>query len=501
MQLGVDFGTTRTIVAHADRGNYPVVSFLDAAGDSHDYYPSLVALQGTRLVYGFEALAAARQGAAYLRSVKRLLGEPGVGADTPVRVGDATFPLLSVLTGFLSALRVALGSASNIGPEFVAAKARTTVVSVPAHALGAQRFLTLEAFRQAGFEVSGLVNEPSAAGFEYTHRQGRTLNSRRNQVLVYDLGGGTFDASLVEVAGVRHDVVGSVGVNRLGGDDFDEVLSALARDAAGSPELDEGELRQLLEECREAKERLSPQSKRITVEVAGQPVTVAVDDFYAAASWLVEASLDAMAPLVQNLNDEVDTIGGQVAGIYLVGGGSALPLVPRLLRERFGRRVYRSPYPAASTAIGLAIAADPASGFSLVDRLWRGFGVFRELDAGRAVGFDQLVDRNTALPDHGELTVTRRYRAAHNVGWFRFVEYAGVDADGEPRGDLAPIAEVRFPFDPSLQGRYVLDAVPVERWDHGPMVEESYRIDPHGIVSVRLTDLDTGYSQVYGLGR
>mgnify|MGYP000949839881 CR=1 FL=1 len=500
MHLGVDFGTTRTIVAHADRGNYPVVAFADAAGDVHEYFPSLVALSDGALVYGFEAVAAARQGSPYLRSVKRLLGLPSASAETPVVIGGRSFGLLSVLTGFLAALRTALGDASNIGPEFLAAKATRVVVSVPAHAQGAQRFLTLEAFRQAGFDVAGLVNEPSAAGFEYTHRQGRTLNSKRNQVLVYDLGGGTFDASLVEVAGVRHDVVGSIGLNRLGGDDFDEVLADLALAAAGRPALEERAHQQLREECREAKERISPQSKRITVEVAGQPVTVTVDEFYAAASGLVDATLEAMAPLVSSLADEVDGIGGQVAGIYLVGGGSGLPLVPRLLRERFGRRVHRSPYPAASTAIGLAIAADPASGYALADRLWRGFGVFRELDRGRAVGFDQLIDRNTALPAHGELTVTRRYRAAHNVGWYRFVEYSGVDADGEPGGDLAPFAEVRFPFDPSLQGRYVLDAVPVERWDHGPLIEECYRIDPNGIVSVRITDTDTGYSQIYGLG-
>jgi molecular chaperone DnaK (HSP70) len=500
MQLGVDFGTTRTLVARADRGNYPVVGFVDTDGDPQEYFPSLVALRAGRLVFGFEALAAARQGAPSLRSVKRLLGERAVTADTPVVIGEESFGLLQVLTGFLTALRTALGGASNIGPEFRAATSRRAVVSVPAHALGAQRFLTLEAFRQAGFEVAGLVNEPSAAGFEYTHRQGRTLNSRRNQVLVYDLGGGTFDASLVEVTGIRHEVVGSVGVNRLGGDDFDEVLADLALDAAGGIRLDAGDRARLLEECRDAKEGLSPQSRRVTLEVAGQPVTVAVEDFYAAAAPLVRTSLDAMAPLVSSLADEIDTLGAQVAGIYLVGGGSGLPLVPRLLRERFGRRVHRSPYPAASTAIGLAIAADPGSGYSLTDRLWRGFGVFRELDRGRAVGFDQLVDRNTALPTHGELVVSRRYQAAHNVGWYRFVEYAGVDAGGEPRGDLAPFADVRFPFDPSLQGRNALDGVPVERWGHGPVVEETYRVDANGIVSVRITDTSTGYSQVYGLG-
>jgi molecular chaperone DnaK (HSP70) len=498
MLLGVDFGTTRTIVARADRGNYPVVGFIDPDGDVADYFPSLVALSDGGLRFGFEALVAARDGAPYLRSVKRLLGLPSVTADTPVVIGGESFPLLVVLTGFFRSLRKALGHWSNIGQEFRDAASCHTVVSVPAHALGAQRFLTLEAFRQAGFDVAGLVNEPSAAGFEYTHRQARTLSSRRNQVLVYDLGGGTFDASLVEVAGTRHEVVGSVGVNRLGGDDFDQVLAAIVLAAAGSPTLDAAESGWLVEECREAKERLSPQSKRITVEVAGRPVTVSVEEFYAAAEGLVNASLEAMAPLASALADEVDQLSGQVAGIYLVGGGSGLPLVPRMLRERFGRRVHRSPYPAASTAIGLAIAADPTSGYSLADRLWRGVGVFRELDRGRAVGFDQLIDRNTALPARDQLTVTRRYQAAHNVGWYRFVEYASVDAHGEPLGDLAPIAEVRFPFDPSLQGRFALD-VPVERWDHGPVVEESYRIDPNGLVSVRITDTATGYSQIFGL--
>ena len=224
---------------------------------------------------------------------------------------------------------------------------------------------------------------------------------------------------------------------------------------------------------------------------------VGVDDFYAAAAPLVQASLEAMAPLVSAIDD--DFLLEQVAGIYLVGGGSGLPLVPRLLRERFGRRVHRSPYPAASTAIGLAIAADPSSGYSLSDRLWRGFGVFRELEGGRAVGFDQLVDRETELPASGALTIRRRYRAAHNVGWYRFVEYSGVDGGGEPSGDLAPFAEVRFPFDPSLQGRYRLDRVPVERRDPGPLVEETYTVDPNGIVSVRITDTQTHYSQVYSL--
>lgn len=496
MLLGVDFGTTRTIVATADRGNYPVVGFVDDAGDSLDHFPSVAALHDGELVFGFDAVAAAQHGEAAVRSFKRALGSPIVNANTTLAFGDEEVPLLDVLTGFFVALRRALEADSSIAGE-LGDGPQPAVVSVPAHAHSAQRLLTLEAFRRAGFQVMAMINEPSAAGFEYTHRQSRTVTSRRNQVVVYDLGGGTFDSSRVQVEDVRHEVLGSLGIARLGGDDFDEVLADLALDAAGlgRDELDPVTRQALLDECREAKERLAPQSRRMVVEVAGRPVTVLVDHFYAAAAPLVQSTLDVMAPLVGDGSE----VNAATAGIYLVGGGSSLPLVARMMRERFGRRVHRSPHPAASTAIGLAIAGDADAGFTLTDRLSRGFGVFRELRGGTAVGFDQLLTPDARLEGAGAAVVTRRYRAAHNLGRYRFVEYTAVDAHGEPRGDLIPFAEVAFPFDPALQHGAPLDHVEVERRRTGPMVEETCTIDPHGIIEVKITDLDTGYRQVHAL--
>lgn len=501
MRLGIDLGTTRTTVAIVDRGNYPVVSFLDTSGDAHEYFPSVVALDGDRFRYGFDALAAAEQGAPLVRSFKRALGAGDVNTETLLAVGDRQVALLDLLTGYLAALNEALASASSISDTYDPDRLEATVVAVPAHAHGAQRFLTLEAFRRAGFTVTAMLNEPSAAGFEYTHRQGRTLNSRRTRVIVYDLGGGTFDASLVNVDGVDHEIVGSLGLNMLGGDDFDAALADCALAAAGRSlkDLDLPGYLRLLDDARDAKEHLSPQSRRILLEVDGEQVTVQVADFYERAIPLVEASIEAMAPLVEGMEGE-SALSGDIAGIYLVGGASALPLVPRLLRERFGRRVHRSPYPAASTAIGLAIAADEDAGYSLTDRLSRGFGVFREGDAGSTVLFDPIVDRDQRVPDRGDVVITRTYRAAHNVGWYRFVEYTEVDAHGEPRGDIAPFAQVRFPFDPTLQadGTEDVAAVPVRR-EAGPLVEERYVIDENGIVQVRITDLTTGYSRTHAL--
>ena len=529
MDLGLDFGTTHTVVAHADRGNYPVVAFLDEDGDARDHFPSVVADDAGTLVYGFAALEAARRGMPSARSFKRLLAEPRVTPDTPMRIGEREVPLFDVLTGLFAAVLDALRTASSIEGRLDGTAAPRAVLGVPAQAGSAQRFLTLEACRLAGFDVAGLVNEPSAASFEFAHRQARSITSRRDLVIVYDLGGGTFDASLLRLSGTHHEVLDSFGVNRLGGDDFDEVLAAAALRVAGrsgtgpsGAELPEAARAALLEECREAKERIGPQSRRVVVEVpaadggAGNAVTVPIDEFYAAVTPLVAATTEAMEPLVQSLGSpdgDGDELQG-VAGIYIVGGASGLPLVPRLLRSRFGRRVHRSPMPSASTAVGLAIAADPDAGFSLRDRLSRGFGVFREREAGTALSFDPVLDRSLRTADAlGEpssaepVVVTRRYQAAHNIGWFRFVEYSSVDDQGEPRGDLAPVAEIVFPFDPQLQraaarsgnGRggesFLLPEVPIVRMEAGPLLEERYTVDPAGIIALSLTDLTTGYRQ------
>lgn len=167
----------------------------------------------------------------------------------------------------------------------------------------------------------------------------------------------------------------------MGGDDFDQVLAGLAAEASGT-QVAPGSEAELLDDARAAKEQIAPQTKRVTLEVAEQPVTVAVDDFYRAAGPLVERAVQVMEPLLGG-SGPVSTEETELAGIYLVGGASGLPLVPRTLRERFGRRVHRSPHASGSTAIGLAIAADPDSGYRLFDKLTRGIGVFREAEGAR----------------------------------------------------------------------------------------------------------------------
>ncbi|SJM70466.1 Hsp70 family protein [Gulosibacter sp. 10] len=493
MRFGTDFGTTRSVVAAADRGNYPILTVDDADGDPQDYIPTQIALDEGRIVAGWDAVRLGEEGLPVARSFKRLLAAPGSTAQTPVRIGED---------------RVALGDAVTAFAEHVAGIIRRhplaadsadepirAVVGVPANAHSGQRLLTLDAFARAGIEVLALVNEPSAAAFEFTHRYPRGINSKRTSVVVFDLGGGTFDTSMVRVAGTDHEILRTRGINQLGGDDFDEVLASLAK-RAGGLEHDAMGTRaraRLLDEARSAKERIAPQSRRIFLEFGDTDITVPVEAYYEACEGLVERAIGAVGELLGEEPAE-QLAGSEVAGVYLVGGASGLPLIPRMLRERYGRRVHRSPYPAASTAIGLAIAADPDSGYALRDRIARGIGVFREHDTGRRVGFDALIEPGTPPDERGELVVRRRYRAAHNLGWFRFVEYAALDPAGEPTGDLSPLVELLVPFDPALRDADDLRRVPVVRREGGPLVEETVRIDANGITSVRVEDLDTGYA-------
>lgn len=517
VRLGIDFGTTRTVVACADRGNYPVVSFFDDAGDAHDFFPSVVAERAGELAFGWDALAKASDPSwTLVRSMKRALGASD-RVDTDIRVGSTTLPVGELVTRYLCAVKAALSSASNLSDTWKreGESDLRSVVAVPANATGLSRFVTLDAFRRAGFSPVAMLNEPSAAGFEYTHRHRDTFTQKREHVVVYDLGGGTFDASLVRMSQKQHEIVATAGKNQLGGDDFDEALVDLVLASAKGKAADARALAELRVRCRDAKEGLNPSSRKLTIDVAGllsggsvEEVVIPVAEFYEAAKPLVSASIEAMLPVMTRLPDatadDVDRALAEVAGIYVVGGASELPIVARALRERFGRRIHRSPYPSAAIAIGLAIACDEAAGFELTDRFSRTFGVFREARGGEEITFDPIFTHATLLPSReGEpLRFRRTYRAAHNVGHFRFVECSAVGDDGRPRGDMMVSGDVYFPFDARLRGHTsALADVSVRRLDEqGPRIEEEYALDEHGLVAVTIRDLESGFTREHRLG-
>lgn len=500
MRVGIDFGTTHTVVAAVDRGNYPVVSF-----DGTDAWPSIIAANAAgELRYGADA-AAVRHDPSWsvLRSFKRLLND--AGPQTRVKLAGRDYRLAELLTGFLARLKTDLQQHSNA--TVAPGEPIEAAISVPANASSAQRLLTLDAYVAAGFHVVALLNEPSAASLEYAHRYRSTITAKREYVLVYDLGGGTFDASLLKMTGHSNEVVVSEGIQRLGGDDFDEAIVELVRAGADLPGLDAAGRALLAEECAARKEAVGPQTRRFLVDLSPfdrPPFSCPVDDVYAACAPLVDPTMRLLERVLRDPSrGRADVDWSEVAGIYVVGGAGGFPLVSRMLRARFGdKRVKRSPHPFAATAIGLAVFLDKESGFALSERFSRNFGVFREAEAGAGVVFDPIVCKDVSLPADGQtpLVVKRRYRAAHNIGHFRFVECSRL-VDGRPDGDITPYEPVLFPFDPALRDRDDLGRQPVGRWRDGPDVEERYVIAPSGAVEVTLTTQPAGFERTFRLER
>jgi len=487
MKLGIDFGTTRIVVASADRGNYPLVPFETPEG-VFEWFPPLAAIRGSERRFGWDAWnAQSEPGWTIIRSIKRYLED--AGPETLIEAGGVSTPLAGLMQGAVGSLREALAA------RFGNAEPMEAMLGVPANANSNQRFLTVEAFRRAGFSVLGLLNEPSAASVEFGHRQRTT-----GRILVYDLGGGTFDVSLVELDARTHTVLASEGISTLGGDDFDHILAALAIGEERLASLPAAALFRFQEECRRQKEALHPNSRKIVVDLdvieegMGQ-TTVPVADFYERCRTMLEETLVPTSRLAAE---------GDLEAVYITGGGSELPLVARVLREEFGRKAKRSEYTRSATAIGLAIQADATSGYALREMFTRNFGVWRETDAGRKMVFDPIFPRATRLPAAGDppLCVRRRYRPVHNVGDFRYLEASQVE-DGQPSGDIAVWDEILFPFDPALADTRALEATEVNHSDLAAIqqIEEQYACDAAGVVTVTIRNLTSHYGREYKLGR
>ncbi len=513
MRLGIDLGTTRTVVARVDRGRHPIVSF-DTGSGSAEWVPGACAelTDGTR-VHGWDAIAA-HDAPALLRSVKRTIS--GLAADAIV-TSLPSRPSASVLLDehiahVVERVRRALGLAADM--------AIAAMIAVPANATSRQRWLTLEAFRRAHVEVLGLVNEPTAAGIEYAHRHLGLDNKRspKRYLVVYDLGGGTFDTSAISLKGRLFELLATEGLPRLGGDDLDEAILGVALERSGRDPaaLDATTHARLADAARAAKEALGPHSKNAMIDLAmalpdAEPIVLPAADVLRACEPLVDRTLAMVDRLLASLPahgiDPEDP--RQLGAVYVVGGGAAFVGVLKALRARLGRKVELAPVPHAATAIGLAVAADPDAGIFVKEAVTRHFGVWREAQGGREKIFDPIFDKGAAevsaedeAVGGGSIVAERRYRPRHTVGHLRFLECARRDDDGGPAGEITPWRELHFPYDPALRDETELTTH--ARPDPSlarEEIRELYRYAPDGSISVRIDNLTSGYGRTFELGR
>jgi molecular chaperone DnaK (HSP70) len=502
MRIGIDFGTTRVVVAAADRGNFPLVNFETPDGQAIDWFPPIVAVKGDKRLYGWQAAVALEDDSwTVLRSLKRCLRN--AGPQTELRAAGQTLPLRLLLSEMMAALRTQLLEHSNLRVK--SGEPLEVVLGVPANANSNQRFLTEEAAQNAGFTVLGLMNEPSAAAIEYAYRNSAERPSRIGSgLLVYDMGGGTFDVSLVTMGETEHTVEASDGIPNLGGDDFDQILADLALESAGhDADLTPAERHHLLEECREKKESLNPNTRKVTIDLervrsGWLQVTIPVDTYYERCRPQIESTREVVESLL------AADAGLQLDTLYVTGGGSELPPVARILRETFGRKVRRSAYMRSASAVGLAIRASTEAD-GLRDQFNQNFGIWREADSGGNIVFDLIFPRGSRLPQPGEpaLSSERVYHPAHDVGHFRYLECSRLDERGQPLGEITNWEQIRFPFDPRLQRDLDLSAYPVQRLadQSNLLIHEKYTCDANGNLQVRISTDPTGFTRKFLIGQ
>ena len=464
--IGIDLGTTNSCVAVMEGGEAVVIPNAEGARTT----PSVVAFakSGERMVGQVAKRQAITNPDRTISSIKREMG-----SNYKVNIDNKAYTPQEISAMILQKLKAD-------AEAYLGSTVTEAVITVPAYFTDAQRQATKDAGRIAGLDVKRIINEPTAAALAYG------LDKENDQkIMVYDLGGGTFDVSILEIGDGVIDVLATAGNNRLGGDDFDKCITDyMVQEFKKAEGIDLSGDKVAMQRLREAAEKAKVELSGVTISNINLPyitadatgpkhldITLTRAKFNELTHHLVEKT---MGPVKQALSDS-GLQPSDISKVLLVGGSSRIPAVQEMVKTLIGKEGFKGINPDECVAIGAAIQGGVLSGdvegIVLVDVTPLSLGI--ETLGGVCT---KLIERNTSIP-------TRKSQVFSTA------------ADNQTSVEVNVLQGERemAAYNKSL-GRFHLDGIAPARRGV-PQIEVTFDIDANGIVNVSAKDLGTGKEQ------
>ena len=464
--IGIDLGTTNSCVAVIEGGEAVVIPNAEGARTT----PSVVSFKkdGERVVGRVAKQSAVSAPDRTISSIKR-----DMGTDRKVTVDSKSYTPQEISAIILQKLKA--DAEAYLGDTVTEA-----VITVPAYFTDAQRQATKDAGKIAGMEVKRIINEPTAAALAYG------IDKETDQkIMVYDLGGGTFDVSIIEMGDGVQEVLATAGNNRLGGDDFDQkivdwMVASFKAETGVDLSADKMAAQRLREAAEKAKIELSGSTSSninlpfITADATGPKhldLTLTRAKFNELTATLVDAT---MGPVRQALSDS-GLSASQIDKVLLVGGSTRIPAVQEAIQKFMGKEPFKGINPDECVAMGAAlqggVLGGEVKGLLLLDVTPLSLGV--ETMGGVMT---KVIDRNTTIP-------TKKSQIFSTA------------ADNQPSVEVHVLqGEREFARDNKTLGMFHLDGIAPARRGV-PQIEVTFDIDANGIVNVSAKDLGTGREQ------
>ena len=464
--IGIDLGTTNSAVSVLEGGEAKIIPNPEGNRTT----PSVVAFKNGEIQVGEVAKRQAVTNPSTVSSIKRHMGD----GSYKVHMDGKDYTPQEISAMILQYLK-------SYAEDYLGEKVDKTVITVPAYFNDAQRQATKDAGKIAGLEVERIVNEPTAAALAY----GLDKTDKEEKVLVFDLGGGTFDVSILELGDGVFDVLSTSGDNHLGGDDFDQkimdyLVAEFKKEHGVDLSKDKMALQRLKDAAEKAKKDLSGVS---TTQISLPFITASAEGPLHLELTLTRAKFEELThdlvertkqPVRQALKD-AGLSQSDIDEVILVGGSTRIPAVVEAVRKETGKEPNKSVNPDEVVAMGAAIQGGVISGdvkdIVLLDVTPLSLGI--ETMGGV---FTKLIDRNTTIPTSKS-------------------QVFSTAADNQPAVDVHVLqGERQMAADNKTLGRFQLtDIPPAPRGI--PQIEVTFDIDKNGIVNVSAKDLGTGKEQ------